>query len=149
MQRTDIVVDKQWANVQAETDPHRLAQRQKQIDFGKRTSGYINYINAIPRECRGKTHPRTPDMRRSYTKRHWDAAIRQWRRQLHVYDSDPSTNTLFSADQSSYAGAVVPFQNPDDEKEDDELLAAIQSAVQSMAMLEEEGATHDNEQDGQ
>ena len=32
-----------------ETDPHRLAQRQKQIDFGKNTLGYQRYREAIPK----------------------------------------------------------------------------------------------------
>lgn len=32
-----------------ETDPHRLVQRQKQIDFGKNTVGYENYIKAVPK----------------------------------------------------------------------------------------------------
>ena len=34
---------------QMETDPHRLVQRQKQIDFGKNTVGYENYLRAIPK----------------------------------------------------------------------------------------------------
>lgn len=32
-----------------ETDPHKLAQRQKQIDFGKNTLGYAAYTKAVPR----------------------------------------------------------------------------------------------------
>lgn len=32
-----------------ETDAARLAQRQKQIDYGKNTLGYVNYLNAVPR----------------------------------------------------------------------------------------------------
>ncbi len=31
------------------TDPHRLAQRQKQIEFGKKTVGYEAYIQTIPK----------------------------------------------------------------------------------------------------
>ena len=32
-----------------ETDPRRLEQRQKQIDFGKNTRGYARYVAAVPR----------------------------------------------------------------------------------------------------
>lgn len=32
-----------------ETDAHRLQQRQKQIDFGKNTLGYVKYIETVPR----------------------------------------------------------------------------------------------------
>lgn len=30
-------------------DPHRLAQRQKQVDFGKNTVGYDIYVQTIPK----------------------------------------------------------------------------------------------------
>jgi histone RNA hairpin-binding protein len=30
-------------------DPHRQAQRQKQIDFGKNTRGYQKYLQTLPR----------------------------------------------------------------------------------------------------
>ena len=32
-----------------ETDPHRIAQRQKQIDMGKNTLGYQRYRQQVPR----------------------------------------------------------------------------------------------------
>ena len=32
-----------------ETDPVRLAQRQKQIAFGKNTQAYQNYVAAVPK----------------------------------------------------------------------------------------------------
>jgi histone RNA hairpin-binding protein len=32
-----------------ETDPKRLMQRQKQIDFGKNTKGYERYVQAVPK----------------------------------------------------------------------------------------------------
>lgn len=32
-----------------EVDPHRLATRQKQLDFGKNTLGYERYLERVPR----------------------------------------------------------------------------------------------------
>jgi len=34
-----------------ETDPQRLLQRQKQVDFGKNTIGYERYVQAVPRSA--------------------------------------------------------------------------------------------------
>ena len=75
-----------WAPNEPEADAHKLAQRQKQIDKGKNTLGYDNYIKAVPREQRGKEHPRTPDVHRQCSKRAWDGLFKQWRRALHAFD---------------------------------------------------------------
>lgn len=69
-----------------ESDPHRLCQRQKQIDYGKNTLGYERYTEMVPRYQRTKVHPRTPDIRQVCSKRSWDGQIRKWRRLLHEYD---------------------------------------------------------------
>ncbi|KAF0684115.1 Aste57867_23902 [Aphanomyces stellatus] len=89
---------------QKETDPHKLAQRQKQIDFGKNTIGYDRYIEAVPKyvwtpfafqmtiSCRSRrkrnVHPSTPDKYAVASKRAWDGRIQAWRRHLHQYDPE-------------------------------------------------------------
>eukprot|EP00026_Physarum_polycephalum_P013129 Phypoly_transcript_13501.p1 GENE.Phypoly_transcript_13501~~Phypoly_transcript_13501.p1 ORF type:complete len:318 (+),score=80.27 Phypoly_transcript_13501:85-1038(+) len=69
-----------------ENDEKKLAARQKQIDFGKNTIGYQNYIAAIPRSQRKRTDIWTPDKHYRCSKRSWDGQVRQWRRLLHEYD---------------------------------------------------------------
>ena len=59
-------------------EAHRLVQRQKQIDYGKNTIGYQNYIAAVPKERRERfTHPSTPDVNTPIGKRQWDGLVRR------------------------------------------------------------------------
>uniref|UniRef100_A0AAV1UPW3 Histone RNA hairpin-binding protein RNA-binding domain-containing protein n=1 Tax=Peronospora matthiolae TaxID=2874970 RepID=A0AAV1UPW3_9STRA len=70
-----------------ETDPHRLAQRQKQIDYGKNTIGYDRYCAQVPRrERRRGKHPMTPDKTLCVGKKVFDGFVRKWRQALHKYD---------------------------------------------------------------
>lgn len=72
-----------------------ISQRQKQIDKGKNTTGYVNYVTIVPRDEREWwlknvdgliIHPATPDKRRPCSKRSWEGTMRKWRRSLHQYD---------------------------------------------------------------
>lgn len=77
--------------VELETDPHRLAQRQRQVDIGRTTVGYIKYCMLIPKAERdlkqryGK-HPVTPNIHPKCSKRAFDGIVRKWRNLLHAYD---------------------------------------------------------------
>ncbi|KAL4855654.1 IMPACT family member in pol 5'region [Chlorella vulgaris] len=62
-----------------ESDPHRLAQRQKQIDLGKNTLGYQQGRNK-------KQDPMTPDVYQMCSKRAFEGQVKKWRRQLHTWD---------------------------------------------------------------
>lgn len=78
---------------QTETDAHRLAQRQKQVDFGKNTLGYQMYLRQVPKEHRRKRagDPMTPDINQAVSKKCFDGQIRVWRRVLHKYDEEAKT----------------------------------------------------------
>ena len=69
-----------------ETDEHRLAQRRKEVAYGKNTLGYERYLREIPKCDRKKSDPRTPDVSQKASKRQFDGIVRAWRRRLHQWD---------------------------------------------------------------
>lgn len=94
-----------------ESDPDTLKRRQKQIDYGKNTKGYDNYILTVPRQVissyfsfqltiyksrdkRVKGDPMTPNKYLKYSRRGWDGLIKQWRKKLHDYDPDKDELTF-------------------------------------------------------
>ena len=76
-----------WRTVCVLSDPdaaaQRLQQRKKQIEYGKDTPEYAAYLRAVPKEQRGRDHPRTPDITESVSKRCFDGRVKAWRRALH------------------------------------------------------------------
>lgn len=77
---------KKSRKVEYETDPYILSRRQKQIDYGKNTTGYDRYRALVPKEKRTRQHPRTPPKHVKYSRRAWDGIIRVWRQSLHFWD---------------------------------------------------------------
>lgn len=97
-----------------ETDQHRIAQRQKQIDYGKNTLGYQEYCKAIPRENRKQgTDPQTPDIHLKISKRGFDGLVKIWRRGLHEYDPTKQDDEIeidlddIEGDQDFLAGKTI------------------------------------------
>jgi len=69
-----------------EEDFHRITQRMRQIDIGKATDGYRNYLEKVPKEKRKPHHPRTPNPRHKMPNKWWKKAINKWRKALHAFD---------------------------------------------------------------
>lgn len=82
-----------------EKDLSILERRQKQIDYGKNTLGYENYMKQVPRDKRTKDHPKTPPKHFKYSRRAWDGLVKVWRKQLHCFDPDakPDADTKSDA----------------------------------------------------
>jgi len=79
-----------------ETDPHRLAQRQRQIDIGKNTDEYEAYVAC---EDPDKPYIPIPNKFQIRSKRSWDGIVSEWRRRLHAWYDE---HYLFIPDQNIY-----------------------------------------------
>ncbi|CAK1580342.1 unnamed protein product [Parnassius mnemosyne] len=88
----DSIPSKPSKIAEVEIDPTVLQRRQKQIDYGKNTVGYHNYIKDVPIDKRTKEDPKTPDKYTKYSRRSWDALIKIWRIKLHQYDPNANVN---------------------------------------------------------
>ncbi|TYZ64148.1 hypothetical protein PybrP1_004441 [[Pythium] brassicae (nom. inval.)] len=102
-----------------EEDAHRLAQRQKQIDYGKNTVGYDRYCAAVPRHQRRRgVHPITPDKTLSVSKKAFDGMVRKWRQALHTFDppklQTPQADATAAAASASAAAASPRSSHNDD-----------------------------------
>lgn len=69
-----------------ETQVDILKRRQKDVDYGKNTIGYQNYLDLVPKEKRSAGMPVTPDKFQKIARRSWDSLIKRWRIKLHGYD---------------------------------------------------------------
>uniref|UniRef100_A0A8C6SQ57 Histone RNA hairpin-binding protein RNA-binding domain-containing protein n=1 Tax=Neogobius melanostomus TaxID=47308 RepID=A0A8C6SQ57_9GOBI len=93
------------ANV--ETNAAVLKRRQKQIQYGKNTTGYQSFLQQVPRHMRDpKLHPSTPNKHRKYSRRSWDMQVRLWRRALHLWDPpseerDPVEHLLYKRQRNA------------------------------------------------
>jgi hypothetical protein len=86
------------------TDQHKLAQRQKQIDFGKNTIGYMRFASDVRRRDRKPSDPWTPDIAEPLSKRCFDGKVKDWRRKLHLWENEnPAEVAGSTADVSMHA----------------------------------------------
>lgn len=70
------------------SDEERRQRRKHQIELGKETEGYKNYIKLVGKKKRKRKDPVTPDWEDVSTgKRRFDGAVRNWRRRLHDFDN--------------------------------------------------------------
>ncbi|KAL0025135.1 hypothetical protein WJX77_002219 [Trebouxia sp. C0004] len=117
-----------------ETDPHRIAQRQKQIDYGKNTLGYQRYIEEVPRYLRRKIsttiskHPETPDVTQICSKRSFDGQAKKWRRELHLWDPEEEEDLIEPVLQ-----LAQPVESPEGSESSRASIRAVHAPVHAAA----------------
>eukprot|EP01062_Namystynia_karyoxenos_P080557 TRINITY_DN8694_c0_g1_i1.p1 TRINITY_DN8694_c0_g1~~TRINITY_DN8694_c0_g1_i1.p1 ORF type:complete len:491 (+),score=155.10 TRINITY_DN8694_c0_g1_i1:101-1573(+) len=72
----------------------RMRQRQRQVEIGKATEGYHNYVQRVPPAQRVEgqhldTPPVSPSSNRDISKRDFEGKLRVWRKFLHRWDTHP------------------------------------------------------------
>ena len=129
-----------------ETNVRRLAQRQKQIDFGKNTLAYDRYSKSVPKRQRVKAkqydeHPVTPEIHVVTSKRSFDGQVKKWRRLLHLWDppseadkhldaqlSQLSKQTPNETNNSHHSSEPVPRARMAEVKTADTTISAVETA---------------------
>ena len=87
----------------------RLEYRTRQIDIGKKTVSYQNYVTLIPKQNRTDDDPKTPRITIKSSKRSFDGLVHRWRYLLHRYDTPGQILQ------------IPPYEDKDKELELDEL----------------------------
>lgn len=80
----DIVEQRSLANG-TEENAHRVAQRQKQIDYGKNTIAYDRFNAVCPRQSRKRGDPMTPLARQNCSKRSFAGQITSWKKLVYAF----------------------------------------------------------------
>jgi len=74
--------------IEIEQNCDTLIRRQKDIDYGKNTVEYQEFVSNVQKKDRLNNQPWTPDKYEKMTRRNWDKQTKIWRKQLH-YWRDP------------------------------------------------------------
>ena len=64
-----------------------ITKIKKQIDYGKVTVDYEEYLVSVPKSSRKAFHPRTPDKYQKTSRRGFDSQIKNWKIKIHNWQN--------------------------------------------------------------
>jgi len=105
---------KDWST-NANGEVKSLSQRQidmrlRQLNIGKQTWGYQNYVRAVPKSFRRGWYPVTPDPMERISKRRFNGKVNVWRRKLHFWDAPTCVTIPPHGDESILSASVVRLE---------------------------------------
>jgi len=124
-------------------DEHQMEQRQKQIDYGHETLGYIRYRLFTASNVKRTTFPevpRTPNKYQACSKRTWDGQIKKWRRDLHKWDPEDPTAFLSWLESDFVLQMIEKSYGPE--------LVGLIHKVKERAAKFQNSPTHSEPEDG-
>merc|ERR1711874_963489 len=95
-----------------ELDPVVLERRQKQIDYGKNTISYDNYVSKVSKDQRPNYLPRTPDKNVKYSRRQWDGLIKSWKLRIHAWNANGESDVFETVDEWKNQDPILGEEDP-------------------------------------
>jgi len=110
------------------TDDRVLERRGRELDKAKQKPVYERYLAEVPKHKREKgVHPKTPNKHINFSRRSWDAQLRQWKRTLYLWaGEEPSPSA-----QSSYCNSEAGDDSETDQNlDEDDQSRLIMNSIQ-------------------
>jgi len=93
-----------------EADETTLKRRQKQIDYGKVTVDYEEYLVSVPKSSRKPFHPRTPDKYQKTSRRGFDSQIKNWKIKIHNWQNLDKKEWTKKSAQNTYCIEFIKWE---------------------------------------
>ncbi|CAD5230678.1 unnamed protein product [Bursaphelenchus okinawaensis] len=128
-QKVDGCGDRHQCNIPEEV----LARRTKELDKGKDKKVYRKYMENVPYHKRDRQCPQTPNKYQECSRRAWDAAVKQWKLDLHAWEArfDGTENDENTVTSRSSTAKSVESESTENTKSSQEYYHSPSSKAKS------------------